>query len=207
MNLPISFIALYDEAIAYALSNQNIVLDFSKENPNYVDVKSPQTPSEFDKHSYLLFKTIAKIIIGHQERLQLTLDVGTYIYSRIRKITNTSPQNNIQDIKNTLDSIIAYFVSVGYMKYAYIDWSCLDIDRWEREGKGTFIYHMSEPIIFESAKRLYREDGFAQHISSRVFQAGLRDIDVIGCEDENFNPNTHKENDVQELWMIHKLNH
>jgi hypothetical protein len=206
MNVARSFIKLYDDSISNALSNQCIILDCFSKTFFFLNAKLRQPPFIFDTHSYFVFKILAQKITHHQERLKLTIDIGDYIYNHIKQITNNFPKNNsIKDIKETLDLIINYFVNVGYMKGAYIDWDHIDTNKWEKDGKGTFYYNMKEPIILRSAQKLYREEGFAQHISSRVIQAGLRDCYVVGCEEEGFNPNLHTKKNVQERWIIQKV--
>jgi len=159
----------------------------------------------FDIYSYAVFKSVVKYI-DHEKRIIFTQLIGKKIYDHIKKTKNISvtDPNNVYEIKKMLEEIISFFEENGYVESAYIDWSCFDEEKWKEQGNATLIYIMDSPVILSSAKRLFNEEKFAQHFSTRTFESAFLACGIDGRETDDFKLN---ENDtmIKERWELKKI--
>ena len=150
--------------------------------------------SNFDRYSYLFFKAISKHFVKIEDRDEITKEIGKKVYAFVKGKINLE----LKDVKENLNKIINYLKESGYVKSAKIDWSSF--------SDGSFLYIMGEPVILPGAQRLFKEEGFAQHYSSRIMEAALLDLDFIGRETKDFDPTKYPSDKVVEKWELKKIN-
>jgi len=163
-------------------------------------------PEAFDKYSYAIFKSVSKCLTEAEKRKRFTQFIGNEIYLWI-KCKNSLEGNRhdyIPKIKNALEKVITFFVESGYVSCARIDWAFFNEAVWKKTGKSYFVYDMKNPVILSSAKKLYLEEGFGQHYSSRALQAALLDFRIHGSEVASFDPDKF-DDCVKELWMVERI--
>jgi len=169
------------------------------------EIEDPQT---FDCVSYCQFKVVAKYLKDETKRLEFTRWIGKRIYDKIKKeqvIETSGNPDDTEGMKVALEKINQYFQRVGYVSNSYIRWDIFDIENWKTRGEGNFAYFMLDPVILPSAKRLFREERFPQHFSSRTLENALKEFNVEGRETKDFDPTKFKLKDVEELWQIRKI--
>ena len=66
----------------------------------------------------------------------------------------------------------------------------------------TFQYWMKDPVILPSARRLFQEEGFAQHFSSRTIESLFAGYMAEAREDHDFDPRDHPDDHVVEQWTL-----
>ena len=95
------------------------------------------------------------------------------------------------DLQTRLDALLAKLVDVGYVKHSSIRWPEGAGEEWAAAGQASFEYVMDDPVILPSAQRLFAEEGFAQHFSSRTIEAFFANYMIDAREDEAFDPREH----------------
>jgi|GEM_PF-6137040 len=205
------FISLHNNAVYTVAESETFGLDtgalFGEINRVYG--KHLTQPKSFDEYSYLIFKKIAEAVPEHKSRIEFTENVGDEIYKKIEILKNIHHSGDPDDIRGwvkMLYEVGGYFREVGYVTgFGFRFDGIFNEDKWKKQGEGNFIYTMKDPVILESAKRLFQEEGFAQHTSSRTIQAGFKRYNIEGSETKDFDPTKFKLEPVEELWEIRKI--
>ena len=170
-------------------------------------------PEGFDEYSYQIYKRIAGHVPEHERRIEFTRIVGEEMYKKIEIIKTIRCSRDPDDIrgeegwKRMLRKTGEYFQEAGYITGFELKFrSIFNKKKWEKQGKANFIYTMKEPVILQGAKKLFQEEGFAQHTSSRAMQAGLKRYEIEGSE-KDFDPGRFKTKTepIDELWEIRKI--
>lgn len=146
--------------------------------------KNIQNPKVFDVYSYAMFRVFYKRLRDKGKMNLILRFIGKKIYDEIKKKAKFT-----SNVKKDLVVIQKYFQKNKYYKSSKIVW----------EDKKSFKYLMNSPVIFNSAKELFHELGFAQHFSSRVIEAYFNEHKIKATE-KNFNPFAHQKNKVVEYW-------
>lgn len=196
--------AFYDSLKIYSLDPKKLLGKINRDHG-----KNLNNPEKFNEYSYQIFKKMAELLKDPAKRIEFTEKVGEKIYdgiTRERTIRCSGDPDDLHGWSSMLSKIGEYFRDAGYISDFKLDFSGFDAEKWEKEGEGTFIYTMKDPVILESARRLYEEEGFAQHTSSRTIQAGLKSYQIDGKE-KGFNPTlfTVNSSPVEESWEIGKM--
>lgn len=200
------FVDLCDNATRKSMFEMNLPIKKIDKELSSVKTQGLTIPRSFDNYSYSLFKVIAKFLKSDREKLKFTQLIGKYIYSYISEKENMSNcrKNNWEQIKKNLKQVLKFFVDSGYVSKAQIKWDYFNINRWNKNGRGYLVYAMENPVILPSAKKLFNEEKFGQHYSSRTIEAALNDCGIIGREVKDFDPNNFKIENVEELWEVRK---
>lgn len=183
---------------------------FQKELPKTkfpLEFHNLRIPKIYDLHSYSLFKAISKYLKNSNEKLKFTQIVGREIYLHI-KLLNKLKESNSEDLTNlkkNLLKIIKFLEKSGYVQKARIDWKYFNRKDWKNEGKTHLIYFMKNPVILPSAQRLFKEEGFGQHFSTRTMEYALLKNGIFGREDKKFDPNKFNIKSVAEVWNLKKI--
>ncbi len=149
-----------------------------------VKSKNLQNPAVFDRYSYAMFRVFYKRLRDKPKMTLILRFIGKKIYEDVKKKSKFTG-----NIKKDLILIQKYFQKNKYYKSSKIIW----------EDKKSFKYIMNTPVIFNGAKELYHELGFAQHFSSRVIEAYFSERKIKASE-KNFNPFSHSKSKVIEYW-------
>lgn len=158
---------------------------------------------DFDNYSYFFFKTLSKKL-SKDKVIEITKEIGEEIYffiKRFYKLESGNPEK-IRKLKESLSLVLEYFVTNGYVNGAEISWDKFKDKDWCENKKSIFELIMQDPIILKSAKRLFAEEGFAQHYISRTIEAALLDFKINGSETKDFDPRKFKKERVIETWEI-----
>jgi hypothetical protein len=107
-----------------------------------------------------------------------------------------------------MSELIKYFIEVNYLSGGKIHfdpiehWKGFNQKKWEEKGVGECLYEMNGGIIYDSAVKLFKQFGFAQHYSSRTLESLLLiKYTIAGREDPNFNPTNHNMEKAIERWI------
>lgn len=164
-------------------------------------------PEVFNYYSYCQFKVVAKHLKSEASRLEFTRRIGKRIYDKIKgeKVIEVSGDpDDVKGVETALKIVNDYFRKTGYVKESYVKWDTFDEETWRKTGKANFVYVMRDPVILPSAQRLFREEGFAQHFSSRTLENLLEEFNIEGREVKEFDPTKAKEGYVVEVWELKK---
>jgi hypothetical protein len=163
----------------------------------------------FDAYSYAQFKVAARRVRGERERLALTQRVGQRLLQMMRELVGVDPSGDPEDLRGMQDSlskILGAFQSVGYVLDSGTYWPEGVEGDWasqaQRDEGVTFQYWMKDPVILPSARRLFQEEGFAQHFSSRTIESLFAGYLTEAREDEDFDPRDHPDHHVVEQWTL-----
>jgi len=166
-------------------------------------------PEIFDRHSYSFFKAFAEYVKDDDKRIRFTEEIGEYFFKIIKKSTEISIMgpngNNFEKIKHNISEIISYLKQVAYFEDAKVDWTSFDKEKLENGGTTSFTYTIKNPVIYESARQLFNEEGFAQHYSTRIIQAALKEFGIHGKEEKKFNLLEFFSNNIKEKWELRKI--
>ena len=164
-----------------------------------------QEPRHFDAYSYAQFKVAAARVTTAKGRRALTERAGQRLLGMMRELVGTNPTGDPEDLihmKESLSEVLAAFKRVGYVLDSGITWPADALDKWQETRNLTFQYWMRDPVILPSARRLFQEEGFAQHFSSRTIESLFAGYMTIAREDENFDPREHPDDHVVEQWTV-----
>ncbi len=183
---------------------------------NYDPLNRPTlniTGPEFDDSSYHIFisgkDSLSKSLKDSSiERIdEITREVGFHICMHFLSKTSIS-----KDFRSGMSELLKYFIEVNYLSDGKIHfdptehWKGFDQKKWKEEGVGECLYEMNGGIIYDSAVKLFKQFGFAQHYSSRTLESLLLlKYTIAGREDPNFNPAEHIMEKAIERWVLNKL--
>eukprot|EP00898_Chlorokybus_atmophyticus_P005636 jgi/Chlat1/6073/Chrsp4S06216 len=163
-------------------------------------------PAVFDAYSYAQFKAAARIIKDAAQRHALTQRVGERVLSLALSSLGFEPSNQLSDIENMKQGageIVTQLQEWGYVTDGGITWDDDIINTWTASPRhGKFQYWMKHAAILPSAQKLYEEEGFAQHFSSRTIEAFFAKYGVDASEDPDFDPRQHPADLVVEQWTL-----
>jgi len=210
------FVLLCESSAKKAIKEMNLPLGkilkerkklFEEElRKNKIFSKDLRKEKVFDLCSYSIFKIASKYLKTKKRKIEFTQLVGKNSYlwiKRKEKIKEKGSADEITKIKRVMAKVIRFLERAGYVSSAKMDWSSFSERDWRKKGKAKISYIMFNPAILPSAKRLYNEEGFAQHYSSRILEAAFLDFNIEGREEKSFNPNKF-ERKVTEVWEIRK---
>mmetsp|Transcript_2072 Transcript_2072/g.5749 ORF Transcript_2072/g.5749 Transcript_2072/m.5749 type:complete len:310 (-) Transcript_2072:82-1011(-) len=165
-----------------------------------------QDPRRFDAYSYAQFKAAAGRVRGQKARRALTERAGVRLLGMMREMAGVSPTGDPDDLssmKENLEKVLHVFQEVGYVLDSGITWpEGASQEAWEATHDLTFQYWMRDPVILPSARRLFAEEGFAQHFSSRTIESVFAAYLAEAREDPHFDPRDHPDDHVVEQWTV-----
>ncbi|UPQ98740.1 hypothetical protein HOP50_03g20460 [Chloropicon primus] len=173
--------------------------------PSNEDLRQPEV---FDAYSYAQFAAAAEILEGRRERRGLTERAGQRILSMMRELAGVDPSgdpSDLREMQQSLDKVLDAFVRVGYVLDSGLIWPQNAEEIYERTGELTFQYWMKDPVILPSARKLFTEQGFAQHFSSRTIESLFAGYMVEAREDDDFDPREYPDDRVVEQWTLKAL--
>ena len=183
---------------------------------NYEPLSPPTlniTGPEFDDSSYHIFRSgtdsLSKSLkdLSIERIHEITREVGFHICMHFLSKISLS-----KDFKTGMRELLKYFIEVNYLSDGRIHfdpiehWEGFNQKEWEEKGVGECLYEMNGGIIYDSAVKLFKQFGFAQHYSSRTLESLLLlKYKIAGREDPDFNPTDHKMEKAIERWILNKL--
>ncbi len=168
-----------------------------------LDTERPVTleSAQFDLLLYSLYKALVSVT-GRRRAEEAALAVGRSILAGVSPVY--PGRDDLQSVGEVLGQVIDFFVTVGYLKGAWIKWKEGSEDTWGKQGTATFSYHMVAPVILPGAQTLHEEVGIAPHLSSRTMEAALAKMGIDGREVE-FDPGDWGPDEVVETWELKLL--
>mmetsp|Transcript_21300 Transcript_21300/g.25645 ORF Transcript_21300/g.25645 Transcript_21300/m.25645 type:complete len:285 (+) Transcript_21300:170-1024(+) len=162
----------------------------------------------FDLYSYAQFKVMSRYITCSRQRFRITERIGRRSLEMMRAYLDLDPSGDADDLKDMmywLEKILQKLKDVGYVTDAGITWPPNPDKTWEKEGELEFDYWTENPVILPSTQRLFSEEGFAQHFSSRTIEQLFAAYLVEARESPDFDPNDHSKERVVERWRIQHI--
>lgn len=143
-------------------------------------------------------------LLGEDMTVQVSKETGDKLFKCIEE---KYFENNSKSIEQVINAVIKFFIDGKYISSG--EFIINDKDSRNVYGsllKNQFFYVMKEPIIFNSAKRLYNKINVAPHFSSRTLEAAFRSINIIAEYDSSFDINEFDKTLVVEKWNYKPLN-
>ena len=159
----------------------------------------------FDAYSYAQFKVAERRLTASRERRAITERAGVRLLSMMRELARVDPSGDASDLdamRESLSKILRVFVDVGYVLGSGTSWPENAKEEYEKNGAVTFQYWMKDPVILPSARKLFAEEGFAQHFSSRTIENLFAGYMTRAREDEDFDPRDWPDDRVVEQWSL-----
>ena len=177
----------------------------AKDDAMFPPLEELKSPEAFDAYSYAQFAAAAETLAGGRERRALTERVGKRILLLLRQITGVEATGDPSDFKHmqrSLDDLLGAFAKCGYVLDSGLVWPEDAEAVYAKTRELTFQYWMRDPVILPSARRLFREQGFAQHFSSRTIEGLFAGYGVVAREDSDFDPREWPDDRVVEQWTL-----